>query len=109
MTHKGLGKDAEITTNTAGGKQSRIEFAFHLLDAPAIMALANVVYQGAEKYARDNWRLISEEEHLNHALAHIFAYMAGDRQDDHLEHALCRLMMSVAKKIRPEYYGYAKR
>jgi hypothetical protein len=72
------------------------------------MALAEVTQYGAERYARDNWRLIEEESHINHALIHIFAYQAGNTQDDHLEHAFCRLMFALAKKIRPNYYGHAE-
>lgn len=108
MKKPNLGKDAPITTNASGGKQSDPCCAFHLLDAHAMMALANVTYEGAKKYARDNWRLISKEEHINHALTHLFAHLAGDRQDDHLEHALCRVMMALAKKLRPRYLGCAK-
>ena len=49
----------------------------------------------AEKYGVDNWRKIGVESHLNHLLMHVFAYLAGDTQDEHLEHALCRAMMAV--------------
>lgn len=100
-----LGRDSEVEVNPQGGQQSKLDYSFHLLDAPAIMALAEVVNMGAKKYARDNWRLIDEESHINHALTHLYAYMAGNTQDDHLEHAFCRLMMALAKKIRPEYLG----
>ena len=99
-----LGPDAKIVQNKAGGKQSKVDFAFHLLDAPALMSLAAVTQYGSERYARDNWRLIDEEEHINHALIHLYAYMAGDTQDQHLDHAFCRIMFALAKKLRPDYY-----
>jgi hypothetical protein len=60
-----------------------------------MFALAKVMYNGAKKYEKDNWRGLTLEDHLNHALAHIYAHLAGDAQDDHLEHAFCRLMMAV--------------
>jgi hypothetical protein len=31
---------------------------------------------------------------LNHALAHIFNYLEGDRSEDHLGHAVANLMMA---------------
>ena len=93
---EGIGPDAEIVENEAGGKQSKAVAAFHLMDAPAMIRLAKVLQYGASRYERDNWRKIPCEEHLNHALIHIFAAFAGDTQDDHLGHAFCRLMMACA-------------
>lgn len=93
---KGIGPDAEIVVNEQGGRQSRAVAAFHLMDAPTMIRLAKVLQYGASRYERDNWRKISCEDHLNHALGHIFAHLAGDRQDDHLGHAFCRLMMACA-------------
>lgn len=93
---KGIGPDAEIVVNEQGGKQSKAVAAFNLMDAPAMIRLGKVLQYGASRYGRDNWRKISCEDHLNHALSHIFAHLAGDRQDDHLGHAFCRLMMACA-------------
>ena len=93
---KGIGPGAEIIENEQGGKQSKAVAAFHLLDALAMFRIAKVLQYGASRYERDNWRKISCEDHLNHALSHIFAYLAGDTQDDHLGHAFCRLMMACA-------------
>lgn len=92
----GLGKDAPTITNEHGGKQSLLPYRFDLMDPHALFALAKVLHMGAEKYGEDNWRNITVREHLNHLLAHVFAYMAGDESDDHLEHAFCRAMMAVA-------------
>lgn len=94
---EGVGPEAEVVENEYGGKQSRTIAALHLLDPEVILALGKVLQKG-EKYGRDNWRRISCEEHLNHALNHIFAALAGDTQDEHLEHALCRIHFAVAKK-----------
>jgi hypothetical protein len=93
---KGIGPDAPITTNERGGKQSATPYGFHLMDPKASFVLAEVLAYGATRYGRDNWRYIDVEDHLNHALQHIFAFLDGDTQDDHLEHALCRVHMAVA-------------
>ena len=108
MTEINLSPQAEIVTNEAGGKQSDTGTAFHYADPLAMLALAKVLDYGAKRYDRDNWRLIEEEEHINHAITHLFAYMAGDEQDDHLEHALCRVHMALARKLRPSYLGHAE-
>lgn len=102
----GVGPETPTVTNERGGKQSASPYAFHLTDPIAMFKLAEVLAQGAAKYERDNWRLIDTEDHVNHALQHIYAYMANDDQDSHLEHAFCRLMMAVAtqedESLEPE-------
>ena len=101
---KGVGADAPVVANKFGGKQSKMEYDFTQLDPLAMFQLAGILKRGADKYGRGNWKRITTEEHLNHALQHIFAnhalqhifaYLAGDRQDDHLGHAFCRLMMAI--------------
>ena len=73
----------------------------------AIVTIAKVLQEGAEKYSPNNWRLIPEEEHINHALIHYIAYKLGDKQDDHLEHCMCRLMMAYATE-KSEGFDYNK-
>ena len=92
----GLGKDASVSVNERGGKQSALPYRFDLIDPHALFALAKVLHMGAEKYGEDNWRNITVREHLNHLLAHVYAYLAGDTQEEHLEHAFCRAMMALA-------------
>ena len=70
-----------------------------------VMRIAKVLQYGADRYKPNNWRLIPEEEHINRALVHIMAHLAGDTQDDHIDHALCRLMMSKATK-KSENFNY---
>lgn len=57
--------------------------------------LAQVMARGAQSHGDNNWRRITVDDHLNHALAHIYGYLAGDGTDDHLGHALTRLHMAV--------------
>lgn len=78
-----------------GGLQSLLNLRFDLLDTKAIFQLAGILDYGAKKYGENNWRKISVESHLNHALVHIFAYLQHDTQDDHLGHAFCRLMFAL--------------
>lgn len=73
-----------------------------------VIKIAKILQYGADRYAPNNWRLIPEEEHINHALIHLVAHIAGDTQDNHLDHALCRLMMAKAtdKSGKFEYGEY---
>ena len=93
-----VGPDQPVVTQANGAKQSALPYRFDLLDSSAIFALAGVRYYGTDirGYSPDNWKGISAESHLNHALSHIFAYLGGDKQDDHLAHAFCRLMFAVS-------------
>ena len=73
----------------------------------ALISIAKVLKYGASKYTPNNWRLIPQEENLNHALIHYLAYKMGDTQDDHLEHCLCRLMMAYATECS-EGFNYTQ-
>ena len=151
----GVGRDAEIVTNSSGGKQSKTPMALHLVDpfflreiigvyntltfsknygvAKAInrialymenenidylfdaissieedvlqrlVRIAKVLQIGADRYEPNNWRLIPQESHINHALIHLVAHLMGDTQDDHIDHALCRLMMAMSTSKSPNF------
>lgn len=100
----------DIITNTKGGKQSKIYRAYHLIDPWALECLAAIHHRGAIKYATDNWRNISTEDHLNHAMHHMvqalktFTMKRLSRpylldREDHLAHALCRLTFAIAMEV----------
>ena len=75
----------------------------------ALLTIGKVLQYGATKgnngqgYPVNNWRLIPREEHLNHALIHLVALLAGDTQDDHKEHAMCRIHMAIATEETPGF------
>ena len=93
----GVGPDAPPSVNEKGGKQSYSPYRFDLLDAKAMFRLAGTAGRGAEKYGVDNWRKLTIEDNINRAIIHLYAYLAGDRQDDHLAHALCRVLFATAQ------------
>jgi hypothetical protein len=69
-----------------------------LSDYPArtMLECAKVLEKGAKSHGpEENWRLISANDHINHAQTHIWAYLAGDKQDKHLSHAAVRLLFAV--------------
>lgn len=92
----------EVVINKQGGSQSKLVYRFDLFDPVAMFRLASILHQGAEKYGDNNWRKISQADHINHALTHINAYLGEqlyglppDAQEDHLGHALCRIMFAI--------------
>ncbi|MEA4884267.1 MAG: dATP/dGTP diphosphohydrolase domain-containing protein [Clostridia bacterium] len=93
----GVGPDAPPTVNEKGGKQSYSPYRFDLLDAKAMLRLAEIAGRGAAKYGADNWRKLDINDNINHALVHLYAHLAGDKQDDHLVHALCRVLFATAQ------------
>lgn len=72
-----------------------------------LMMIGKTLQYGATRYAINNWRLIPQEEHINHALLHLLALYSGDTQDDHLSHALTRLMMASATEVS-KGFSYTK-
>lgn len=63
-----------------------------------MFAAAQVAHRGAVKYGETfdnrNFVKIPAEDHINHALQHLYAHLAGDRTDDHLGHAIVRAMFA---------------
>ena len=94
----GVQPNVPTETNERGGKQSATPYAFHLLPPNAIFAAAEVAKYGAGKYGETqldrNYKKIPAEEHVNHAVQHLYAYLAGDTGDDHLAHAILRAMFA---------------
>ena len=94
----GVEPDAPVITNDNGGRQSDTPYGFHLLPISALFDAAKVAKYGADKYGETfdqrNYTKIPALDHLNHAIQHIYAFLAGDTQDDHLGHAIVRLMFA---------------
>lgn len=89
-----MSDEAPTTTNASGGKQSHLGAAFELLPPDALTQVAVILEHGANKYSAWNWLRISRNDHIRHALGHIFAYISkGDIKD--LQHAACRLLFAL--------------
>lgn len=95
---KALAPDAPVVMNENGGKQSDTPYGFHMLPISSIFAAAEVAQYGAKKYGESfdnrNYTKIPAIEHVNHALQHLYGYLAGDKSDDHLAHAIVRCMFA---------------
>ncbi len=97
---KVVAPDVERHTNEKGGSQSYIPVRFDLVDGKAMFAMCAVLHEGAEKYGANNWRLIDVEDHLNHLIMHAYAWLAGDRTDEHLSHIMCRAMFAQGVDLK---------
>ena len=97
----GVEQGTEWSDKAAGSKS---EYRFDTLPPLALAAVARLRCEAIEKHGEegiDNWRNSKPNIHVNKALIHIFAYLAGDTQEkdknpaEHLIHALCRMMFAV--------------
>lgn len=95
----GIGPDAAMETNERGGKQSATPYRVDLIPPLAVLHVAKVSKYGAASHGVNNWHRIPSADHLNHALAHIFAHLAGDTQDDHLGHAAWRVLAALDQSL----------
>ena len=79
-----------------------LDEAINKITNEPLTAIARVMEEGLKKYPKNNWLLISYEDHINHALCHLYMHIKGDTQDDHLEHALTRIAMAYETFLREE-------
>ncbi|MEH1821916.1 MAG: dATP/dGTP diphosphohydrolase domain-containing protein [Nostoc sp.] len=90
----------ETTTNKSGGKQSKVLARMDLVPALAVYCIGTILKAGSDKYGDNNWRLIPIPEHINHAIIHLYAYLAGDTSEHHLGNAACRLLFALELSLQ---------
>lgn len=94
-----------ITFPTGAVRSSdRAKQRYDLISPIGLRRLAETCHEGAEKYSDYNWEKgMPIAEMLNHAAAHIYAYLSGDRSEDHLAHAAWNLFGAMhSEELWPE-------
>jgi hypothetical protein len=85
-----------VATYGSGAKRSAKDVRFELLSPIGLRRMAQASHEGAEKYGSMNVEKgLPVSVFLNHALSHIYAYLEGDRGEDHLSHAAWNLCFSM--------------
>lgn len=90
-----VGTQDEIHTNDKGGRQSKLSVRFDLIPAYSLKIVAQILAVGAVKYGVSNWKLIDTEDHINHAINHLYLFLSGDTTENHLGNACCRCLFAL--------------
>ena len=99
MFHVEEVEEGETVTNEKGGKQSFVKAMWEAIPPISLKLLAECLGFGARLYGFDNWKSISIEENLSHALNHINEWRLGDRSEPHLVNALARISFAVWQAV----------
>ena len=80
------------------------ETRYDLISPIGLEAVARTCAEGAEKYGDWNWEAgMPVHDLLNHALRHVYRYLAGDRSEPHLPHAAWGLLAAIhSEQLWPE-------
>ena len=77
----------ETEVYETGAKRTALGARWDLLSPVGLRRCAEAAAVGVEKYGAFNHeRGLPVHVYLNHAIAHAYAYLSGDRSDDHLGH-----------------------
>lgn len=69
---------------------------YDLITPIGLRVLAKTYAEGAEKFGACNWENgMPATDLLNHAIAHIYKFLAGDRAEEHLGHAAWNVLGAI--------------
>lgn len=89
------GAEDKRTDPLYADKIGYIPFAYHLVPRRGLAKVAAVMRSGERKGRRDfEWMDVPVEEHINHCISHLIAYMAK-KKGGHLANAVCRALMAL--------------
>ncbi len=77
---------------------------YDLVSPIGLRRVAETCKEGADKYGDFNWEKgMPVDDLLNHAIRHLFLFLAGDRSEDHLAHAAWNLFAAMhSQELWPE-------
>lgn len=69
---------------------------YDLISPIGLRRLAETYAEGAKKFGDFNWENgMPVTDLLNHAIAHVYKFLGGDRSEDHLAHAAWNLLGAI--------------
>lgn len=69
---------------------------YDLISPIGLERLAQTYAEGAEKFGAFNWENgMPVTDLLNHAIAHVYKFLRGDRSEDHLAHAAWNILGAI--------------
>lgn len=82
----------------------RADERWDLISPIGMRALAKTYAEGANKRGANNWENgMPAHDLLNHAIAHIYLFLGGDRGEDHLGHAAWNVLGAIhSLEVWPE-------
>jgi hypothetical protein len=88
--------NATLTTLDKGSKFDSGKPMMSLLPPHAMLAVGRVLTFGAQKYSKDNWKLVpsAKQRYKDAMMRHAFHFMSGEERDpetgeNHLAHLIC--------------------
>jgi len=82
----------QFATGAIRGRDAEAE-RWDLIPVLGLARLARTCAEGAARYGVGNWlRGIPVSDLLNHAIRHLYLYLAGDKTEDHLAHAAWNIL-----------------
>lgn len=83
-------------SGVAGSKNSKFPAMYSLIPSIGLRRVAETCGEGFIKYGQGNWlNGFKQTGLLDHALAHIQAYISGDESEDHIAHAVWNLLTEM--------------
>lgn len=100
-----VAEDSKVRYDSGAVRSSDAEATRYDLISPiGLAAVAMACAEGARKYSDFNWEKgMPANDMLNHAIRHIYLFLAGDRSEDHLGHAAWNIMGAIhSLEVWPE-------
>lgn len=87
--------EGDLAVFKTGCKRTAQGVRYDLLTPIGMRRIAEAAYQGSQKYGDHNIEKgLPVSVLLNHALAHIYNFLEGDRSEDHCGHAAWNLLFA---------------
>jgi hypothetical protein len=96
--HNKVNEGKEMTAQRDTNKErlkSSIDVRFDLIPPKSILEVSRILAEGSMRYGLNHWQSYDAEDHLNHALNHIYQWLNGDRSENHLGNASCRMLFAL--------------